>query len=487
MSSEIPPLYAVVDKSRKENRDELTVSDAAVSDVIESDEDAPKIPPIARRLDDLQDAANISAVAYQSNAIDLTPATEQLGTTDADEVLSKTKDDGDKPSARPCKYQIMLCLAVTVMGVLFLTILAALLIVIMLGLKSDIAALQAELSIFQQNISYTSEYDRSDAISVDLISQELMELRYNYLQLLNTIDRNHEEVSQNNTQLYVKLQLQDQESSENNSLLYSEVLQLRSELECAFIATSCSDLPSSCPSGYYLTRNSSAVRVYCDMTLSCGNITGGWMRVAKLNMTDTSQQCPGELVERKEAGIRQCRIPGNVCFSVYHSTADVSYSRVCGRITAYQIGSTNAFRDFYRNLATDLDSNYVAGVSLTHGTSPRKHIWTFAAALDRNDNVMGPRNSHCPCRFDVNPFEPPPFVGEDYFCDAGNEEYMEDDSGLQTDPLWDRTDCLCCVSDNPPWFYKQLPQPTTDDIEMRVCKEEDSENIAITEVEIYVQ
>ena len=575
MSSEIPPLYAVVDKSRKENRDELTVSDAAVSDVIESDEDAPKIPP--RRLDDLQDAVSLLPVASQSDAISLTigasaesdlsvpplpakknpppfsslyelvedrcvsknpeppspaellnsagshlpakntqvkknpspfslyelvdgfrdrsvsrsveissPATEQLGTT---EVLSKTKDDGDKPSARPCKYQIMLCLAVTVMGVLFLTILAALLIVIMLGLKSDIAALQAELSIFQQNISYTSEYDRSDidAISVDLISQELMELRYNYLQLLNTIHRSHEEVSQNNTQLYVKLQLQDQESSENNSLLYSEVLQLRSELECAFITTSCSDLPSSCPSGYYLTRNSSAVRVYCDMTLSCGNITGGWMRVAKLNMTDTSQQCPGELVERKEAGIRQCRIPGNVCFSVYHSTADVSYSRVCGRITAYQIGSTNAFRDFYRNLATDLDSNYVAGVSLTHGTSPRKHIWTFAAALDRNDNVMGPRNSHCPCRFDVNPFEPPPFVGEDYFCDAGNEEYMEDDSGLQTDPLWDRTDCLCCVSDNPPWFYKQLPQPTTDDIEMRVCKEEDSENIAITEVEIYVQ
>ena len=34
----------------------------------------------------------------------------------------------------------------------------------------------------------------------------------------------------------------------------------------------------------------SAVRVYCDMTRTCGNITGGWMRVAELDMTRTSSQ-----------------------------------------------------------------------------------------------------------------------------------------------------------------------------------------------------
>ena len=61
-------------------------------------------------------------------------------------------------------------------------------------------------------------------------------------------------------------------------------------------------------------------------------------------------------------------------------------------------------------------------------------------------------------QLEEDPPMPPPFVGEDYFCDAGNEEFMDmtDDAGLQTDPLWDGTDCLCCVSDNPPWFYKQL-------------------------------
>ena len=29
-----------------------------------------------------------------------------------------------------------------------------------------------------------------------------------------------------------------------------------------------------------------------------------------------------------------------------------------------------------------IDSSYVDGVSLTHGQTPRKHIWTFAAAHD---------------------------------------------------------------------------------------------------------
>ena len=244
--------------------------------------------------------------------------------------------------------------------------------------SSDVAALQKELSMFQQNLSYLSEDEETIAGSVDHNSEELLELRQNYSQLLKIFHRNFEE-------------------------LYFEFQQLRSELGCTFLTTSCADLPSFCPSGYYLMRDRSSAPVYCNMALTCGNITGGWVRVAELNMTDTSQQCPDDLVERNETGIRQCRIGGNQCFSVYYSTADVSYLRVCGRITAYQVGSTNAFRDFYRGLATTIDSDYVTGVSLTHGTSPRQHIWTFAAALDKAGNIKS-RSSHCPCQFDVRPF-----------------------------------------------------------------------------------
>ena len=45
----------------------------------------------------------------------------------------------------------------------------------------------------------------------------------------------------------------------------------------------------------------------------------------------------------------------------------------------------------------------------------------------------------------------------------------------ECDSLWDGAGCgplnTCCTFNNPPWFYKELPEPTTDDIEMRVCKE----------------
>ena len=33
-----------------------------------------------------------------------------------------------------------------------------------------------------------------------------------------------------------------------------------------------------------------------------------------------------------------------------------------------------------------------------------------------------------------------------------------------------------CTFNNPPWFYMELPEPTTDDIEMRMCKDSGSTN-----------
>ena len=314
------------------------------------------------------------------------------------------------------------------------------------------------------------------------ISQQLRtELDHNTILLINANAKLHSEVQQ----LRAKLDHNTMEIQQNFSQLHSDVQQLRVEYESSYF-TSCANLPPFSPSDYYFLRasNGSVVVVYCDMTLSCDGVTGGWMRVAELNMTDTSQQCPSNFVERNEAGIRQCRIPGNGCFSVYYSAADVSYSRVCGRITAYQVGTTNAFRGA-SDPSTTIDSTYVDGVSLTHGTRPRQHIWTFAAGLDRTGDFPV-QDSYCPCQDTTLASTAPSFVGEDYFCDAGNENFVTGETNLQTDPLWDGTDCLCC--DNPPWFYKQLPQPTTDNIEMRVCKDEHGgENIGLKEAEIYVQ
>ena len=88
---------------------------------------------------------------------------------------------------------------------------------------------------------------------------------------------------------------------------------------------------------------------------------------------------------------------------------------------------------------------------------------------------------------------PPAFVGNDYFCDTGSSGPFDRQTFYSDDPLWDGAGCGtlndCCSFNNPPWFYKQLPQPTTDSIEMRACRDQSigDEDIAIELVEIYVQ
>ena len=266
-------------------------------------------------------------------------------------------------------------------------------------------------------------------------------------------------------------------------------------------ATSCVSLlqhPAS-PSGYYWVRasNGSAVRVYCDMTRSCGGVTGGWMRVAELDMTDSSQHCPSGLRQRTDSNIRTCRIVNPdiaACSSVNFRVQSLQYSKVCGKIRGYQVGSTDAFAFGERNPANPtLEQNYVDGVSLTHG-HPRQHIWTFAAALDEVGTDPG---DSCPCTNSnqaSSASHPQAYVGSNsYFCDTGSSARYSNGRFYSADPLWDGAGCgplnTCCSFNNPPWFYKQLPQPTTDDIEMRVCRNQpaNDEDIAIDIIEVYVQ
>ena len=251
-------------------------------------------------------------------------------------------------------------------------------------------------------------------------------------------------------------------------------------------------LPFS-PSAFYWVRasNGSAVRVYCDMTRLCGKVTGGWMRVACLDFNNIATSCPSGLRERDDSGIRTCGIESSeaACPSVMFSTSGVEYTKVCGKILAYQFSSPDAFGDSNPNI----DSNYVDGVSLTHGPPPRNHIWTFAAALDEDDDD----DSTCECSNSQSAGRSSPlFVGQDYFCDSGLQNYGTfSDRGefFPDDPLWDGDGCgsesTCCSFNNPPWFYKELPSPTRDGIEMRVCCDQSrsDEDIAMSSVEIYVQ
>ena len=216
----------------------------------------------------------------------------------------------------------------------------------------------------------------------------------------------------------------------------------------------------------------------------------GWMRVAELNMTDPQEHCPSGF-RTITSPRRMCGgLSGPGCASVTFPVNGARYSRVCGKVIGYQYYTMDAFNAYYKDRSLSIDDVYLDGVSLTHGHSPRHHIWTFANALDE----VRSQNYVCPCTKTDSRYTGavPPFVGTDYFCATGSR-YRIQNQWYTADPLWDGEGCggssTCCEFNNPPWFCKELPQSTTDDIELRLCKDQDSndEDSAFEIVDIYVQ
>lgn len=220
----------------------------------------------------------------------------------------------------------------------------------------------------------------------------------------------------------------------------------------------------------------------------CGG--GQWKRIAYFDMRDPAQECP-QGWRGYTSPVRCCGRPvtdRSSCPSVYYETNGYRYSKVCGRATGYQQGSPDGFASIVNaEPATEtVNGIYVDGVSVTHG-NPRMHIWTFAVGL----HERGGSNAHnCPCDGGANP---PPFVGNNFFCETGDDTpSVELHRFFGDDPLWDGKDChnaTCCLQNNPPWFNVQLSSPTTDAIEVRICGDQRTgdEDSPIAMLELYVQ
>ena len=225
------------------------------------------------------------------------------------------------------------------------------------------------------------------------------------------------------------------------------------------------------------------------------NGTPGWRRVAFINMTDASYDCPTGLnltsYSKRTRG-RSHTIRGG-CSSTTFSIGDLSYSRVCGRIKGYQFGKTGAF--YSCGSFANINSFYVDGVSLTHGGARRQqHIWTFAVGRSE----VTKRFPTCPCdTTSSSTTTAPAFVGNDYFCESGLHSEWDINQHpsvfFSDDVLWDGQNCTsnstCCQFNNPPWFTKNLPIATIDDIELRICTNGPiaADDVPIELMELYVQ
>ena len=196
-----------------------------------------------------------------------------------------------------------------------------------------------------------------------------------------------------------------------------------------------SEWPKS-PSQYYTISSKGETRqVYCNMEELCGS-GGGWTRLAYLNISDSTVNCPFGFKLYQSGGVRACGRPTSSvgsCTSVQFPSNGISYSKVCGRVVGYQYVSPDAdypgdytdepYGTVIDTNHNDINSYYVDGVSITHG-SPRQHVWTLMAGLSSSGTHpwTGDSRYNCPC----SPGSPQnstlqSFIGNDYYCESGND------------------------------------------------------------------
>ena len=226
---------------------------------------------------------------------------------------------------------------------------------------------------------------------------------------------------------------------------------------------------------------------------SCGG-PGEWTRIAFLNMADLTQQCPTNwrLITSPVRACGRSSTSSIGCDSTIFPSNDRSYSHVCGRIIGYQKGSSDAY--YVSTLGnTGIENSYIDGLSLTHGAAgSRQHIWSFVSANHETALNYQPR-WNCPCtNSNVNwPYQVPSFIGNNYFCDTGNPGPGYSSNALYSDnPIWDGQGCgptsTCCEFNNPPWFCTTLTQPTSDDIELRICFDANDEDTLVSLIDLHM-
>ena len=163
----------------------------------------------------------------------------------------------------------------------------------------------------------------------------------------------------------------------------------------------------------------------------------------------------------------------------------------------------------YSTVPSSTRADTVVANATTKKVNEQKHfqnvmlvgIWQAKSAkttVTRYKNIAGVVSEQftysgflCPCH--NKSVSVPSFVGNDCFCDSAVRDGRFTSSVFfPDDPLWDGQGCgstsTCCEFNSPPWFCKQLPQPTTDDIELRICNGNPpgSDDTPFESIEIYI-
>ncbi len=232
-------------------------------------------------------------------------------------------------------------------------------------------------------------------------------------------------------------------------------------------SSSCAQIFSqdpTAPSNYYTIEPfaGQSIVVYCEMNLTCGNISGGWMRIVQLDPNN----CPTGLKTQAFGSTNACvkKSSSRGCTSVDFITFDFKYSRICGKLRGYGLGTLDGFATSGRGART-VSANYLDGIKFT---SNGNHVWSFVGS------------TYCSkCRTSLIPA----FVGNDYTCEH-DKACMA--GRACNNLLWGAS--INCLVERKPLFFKNLTLPTTANIVMSLCTDEGrpNEDLAITELKLFV-
>ena len=119
-------------------------------------------------------------------------------------------------------------------------------------------------------------------------------------------------------------------------------------------------------------------------------------------------------------------------------------------------------------------------------------MWTYVSGFS-DGGTQG--SSNCPCD-DAQGALPFPFLGTHYYsyCESGRDDTTLTSSIVTSDPLWDGSRCIgaqknCCAEVSMPWFYRQFVTAQQDDVEVRICTDQDfsDESVTVDQVQLFIQ
>ena len=490
----VSDVYAVVDKSKKRRNtgksstshklhQDLSDAYAVVNTIKQPETDGVGEVLTAQEISTIDVSTPYALTPVYSQENQDKPATPSI----FEKVHSYYKRDKNKIQKTGCRYSIFIasCLIFLVTAVIAAIVVALITISFTVNFQDDLQNFKQRLD--QLEMDYHSNMRQQENTSlgfgeaISLLRTSMRALNKTFIQQVSSVANATSFLTESVTAANDYFQISI------NTL--TDVL--AKGIQAIHTFDSCADVFNfsiKLPSGMYSIRSgNSSINKYCFATTnttianSCNGIPGRWKRIAYLNTDENPVTCPDAFeVRNVTSSPPLCRRNNTSagCSSVIYPSYGTSYSQVCGTVRVHPEGTPDGFSSHNSNQrqrnGQSVNQNYVDGVSLTYGdSSNRNHIWTYTAATTVRLDRRG-----CGICNNSKPIVP----GTNFTC---TNAYCSNDNSCFPNTLWGNDTKQCFGNET---FYRQLSESTTDNIELRVCRDQDrdDEDILISFVELFV-